>query len=284
MSVSSRQRPPSVPSSTSLHHTSSVRSNVIDGIPPPVSIVITTPRKLYHVLLTRYNRLTSGLTAWARDEPPSPKDHSSTADRNLATEFRPSDVPSYNNSVADLNHSRWWTFTLPRPTRQPPTLPELSSPSTVKPERKSFRDISWLHASSSMREGTSFIRREKDLEAAQATSSHNRDRGLFITLPTAPTAPYTLSHNTTPGWDSPWSPRTAVQGPERLPIDDNPYSLGEDHSDLYESQRTTSVRRVRKKNFRTFILTNPYVPLVGFCVIFDSLSNLLHPVVVLSIH
>ncbi|KAF8225072.1 hypothetical protein L208DRAFT_1307892 [Tricholoma matsutake] len=227
MSVSSRQRPPSAPSTSSLNHTTSV-----DAIPPPPSIVITVP-------------------PWARDEPPSPKEHSSVIDPNLPTALQPSDA-SYNASVSDLN-SRWWTFTLPRPTRQL-RLPQSSSTTP----RKSFRDFSWLPTSSSIREGT-FICREKDPETAQATSSGKRNWGLSITLPT-PTSPYTLSHNVTPGWDSPWSPRTAIQGLERIPIDDNPDHLEEDRNDSYESQESSTIRRARK-NFRVFILTNTYVPL-----------------------
>jgi hypothetical protein len=114
-----------------------------------------------------------------------------------------------------------------------------------------------------MREGTSFIRnKERDIEAAQPMGSSKRDWGLSVTLPATPPAPYTVSHNVTPGWDSPWSPRTAVQGPGRLPIDDNSYDPREIGNDLSGSRKSTSVRR-RRKRFRAFILTNIYVPLVS---------------------
>jgi hypothetical protein len=216
------------------------------------------------------------LTAWARDEPPSPQDQS-IIDHNpsLPTEFRPSDVPFYNTSVADIN-SRWWSFTRPRPVRQP-VLPESSSQVTAKPERKSFRDISWLHTSSSMREGTSSIRGGKGPIAAQTTK---HGRGLSITLPASPAAPYTISHNATSGWDSPWSPRTAVQGPDRRLFDDNPHGLEENNNELYENQ-TTSIRQARKK-FRAFILTNTYVPLVSMCPLSSNL--LISHYKALSIH
>lgn len=208
------------------------------------------------------SRLTAfGSTAWARDEPPSPKDSSSATERYLATEYRPLDVASYNASLCDIN-SRWWTFTLPRPARQLP-LPESSSSAIVKSEKKSFRELSWLPTSTSMREGTSFIRnKERDIEAAQPMGRGKRDWGLSVTLPTSTSVPYTVSHNVTPGWDSPWSPRTAVQGPARLPIDDNSYGPQGIRNDLSEPRKSTSVRRRRKK-FRAFILTNTYVPLVS---------------------
>lgn len=111
-----------------------------------------------------------------------------------------------------------------------------------------------------MREGTSFIHREKDPETAQATNSTKRFRGLPITLPTSPAAPYTVSQNVTPGWDIPWSPRAAVRGTERSSTDDD---LRETSSYLYESQQNADAQRAQKNRFRTFILTNTYVPLVS---------------------
>ena len=218
------------------------------------------PHRVNRSVTLYSNRLlcltSSDSIAWAKDEPPSPKDQHSITHRDT-TEFRPSDVPSYNPSISDLSpNSRWWAFTLPRPTRQSP-IPESHSATTAKPER---RRISWLHTSSSMREGASFIRREKDPETSQAINGTNRFRGLSITLPTSPATPYTLSHNVTPGWDTPWSPRAAVRGTERLPVDDD---LGETPTYPYESQQNADVQRAQKNRFRTFILTNTYVPLVS---------------------
>ncbi|KAF9460781.1 hypothetical protein BDZ94DRAFT_1265111 [Collybia nuda] len=242
MSISSRQRPPSLPS---LHHTTSLRSTATRRPPPPVSTVITSP-------------------PWARDEPPSPKDQVSIVDSHHATESRPSDVASYNTSVSNLN-SRWWTFTLPRPTRDQPT-PDPVSPNTSRPERSIFKDISmsWLPTSSSIREGSSFTRRdrEKDPERVQAGSGIGRDWGLSITLPTPAAVPFTLSHNNSPGWDSPWTPRVAAQGPSQPHIRENSYGLNETLADMDEGQKSSKAWRRRKKKFRAFILTNTYVPLL----------------------
>lgn len=128
--------------------------------------------------------------------------------------------------------------------------------------------MSWLPTSASLREGSSFTRRdkEKDIETAQTGSGIGRDWGLSITLPTPAAVPFTLSHNNTPGWDSPWTPRAAAQGPSRPHMRENSYGLGETLADADESQINTKVWRRRKKKLRAFILTNTYVPLVGFSI------------------
>ncbi|KAF8078505.1 hypothetical protein FPV67DRAFT_58610 [Lyophyllum atratum] len=246
MSVSSRQRPLSVPSTASLQPSSSVRSTVRRP-PPPISTVVTTP-------------------PWARDEPPSPKDQTTPLiETNHATESRPSDVASYSTSAPDST-SRWWSFTLPRTSRQQPSS-ELSSPTTPKPERKGLKDLSissWLPTSSSIREGTTFSRKEKekDPETARPNGTINRDWDLSVPLPTPHAAPYTLAHNTTPGWDSPWSPRTAAQGPAYSHNRNSSYGLNQLESESNESHKTTSMWRRRKQRLRSFILYNAHVPLL----------------------
>ncbi|KAF5377453.1 hypothetical protein D9615_005304 [Tricholomella constricta] len=234
-----------VPSTTSLHHTSSLRSTVRRPPPPPISTVITTP-------------------PWARDEPPSPKDHTtSLIEANHATESRPSDVASYTTS--NLDTSRWWSFTLPRTNRHQP----LAEP-PPKPERKGLKDLSisaWLPTSSSIREGHSFLRKEKekerDPENAHPNGAAGREWGMSIALPTPPAAPYTLAHNVTPGWDSPWSPRMAAQGPVHNHDRNSSYGLNQvDDDESIRSLNTTSIWCRRKQRLRAFILTNTYVPLL----------------------
>ncbi|KAF8591889.1 hypothetical protein K439DRAFT_1325302, partial [Ramaria rubella] len=62
-------------------------------------------------------------------------------------------------------------------------------------------------------------------------------------------APFTLSHNKTPGWDSPWTPRIPEQA----------------HANRTENSGEGNSRpwRRRKKNLRSFLLHNNYVPLVS---------------------
>ncbi|KAG6842565.1 hypothetical protein C0991_000091 [Blastosporella zonata] len=245
MSVSSRQRPSlTSPSNASIQHTASVRSTNIRRPPPPITTVVTTP-------------------PWARDEPPSPKDPTSPVDITQPPEPHPSDAASYITSPDPS--SRWWTFTLPRTGRQQ-WYPEISSPTTAKPDRKGIKDISissWLQPSSSTRDINGYTRKdkEKDPELGQ----HNGiERGwdLPTAAPTPSPAQYTLAHTSTPGWDDPWSPRTAVQGPVRNNLDrESSYDL-EPVEESADSDKSGNKWRRRKKRFRVFILSNIYVPLL----------------------
>ncbi|KAG6845748.1 hypothetical protein H0H87_003802 [Tephrocybe sp. NHM501043] len=247
MSVSSRQRPSlTSPSSASVHHPASVRSTKTRRPPPPITTVITTP-------------------PWARDEPPSPKDRASPVDTTQPQELRPSDAASYTTHSEDPS-SRWWTFTLPRTGRwQQPSL-ETSSPATVKPERKGIKDISissWL-PTSSVRDMTSFSRKDKEKDPEGGRVNDNEHIwDLSSAVPTSPAAQYTLAHTMTPGWDDPWSPRTAVQGPVRNNELDRESSYGMNAVDESEdSDKNGSKWRQRKKRLRIFMLSNIYVPLV----------------------
>lgn len=203
--------------------------------------------------------------AWARDEPPSPKDQTSFIDsNNHATDSRPSDVASYLSDSEDPN-SRWWTFTLPRTSRaQPMNL--MGSPSRT--ERKGFKDrsMSWLPTAATMREGATFARRErekdheKDLDTASPTTGINREWDTSIPLPTPVAAPFTFAHSATPGWESPWAPRTAGRQPHAR---ENSYGLGEEGlEEADDVHKHLSVWKRRRKLIRTFILNNTYVPLV----------------------
>jgi len=248
---STRQRTPSFPSTSSLNHASSVRR------PPPIT-VITSPRASLIMSYSLYQSLIIH-TAWARDEPPSPKDQTSVNDSHLVIESRPSDVASHHSTYASDLGSRWWAFTLPRPREHPP-VQVTSSP---KSERKGLtfkdRSISWL-PTSAIREGTSFSRREKGPEAA-AEDENNRDWNFRLSLP-PPVAPsFTLAHNITPGWETPWTARVAAQGPRAR---DNPYFLGDEEEESDDSNKNATLWQIRKKRFRAFILTNAYVPLVSF--------------------
>lgn len=109
-----------------------------------------------------------------------------------------------------------------------------------------------------IRDGTSFQRREKDPETGATSPRSNWD--LTIPLPSAP-APFTLAHNRTPGWESPWSARTPNRGSSSP---NHSYGLVEEEADKEEDQDKSPTWRNRKKRLRAFVLTNTYVPLVGF--------------------
>ena len=87
---------------------------------------------------------------------------------------------------------------------------------------------------------------------------HPNSRGLTIDLPSPLSAPYTMAQSRTPGWDSPWTARP------RNP-DEDVSARDASNSDV----RTES----KKKRHRTFILTNPYVPLVRVetLTVFDAI-------------
>lgn len=207
--------------------------------------------------------LIDGPLAWARDEPPSPNDRASVTDSTHGQDPRPFDAASYLTSPEDPP-SRWWSFTLPRTARQQPQS-DNSSPATARPDKKSIRDISisWLPTSSPARDVVTSTRKgkEKDAELGQPS---NREHDWALTLPAPPLAPDTLSHNITPGWDDPWSPRPAAQGPAHNTLyGENFYGLGAlDDADGSEKSRWYR----RRKRFRAFILSNTYVPLVRPCL------------------
>lgn len=248
----------SVPSTSSLTHTSSVRSHR----PPPINIVITSPRPSFHhrPIFSSFIDLGSlfyYLTAWAKDEPPSPKELTSINDNHNGAESRPSDVASYQSTSGSASRSRWWAFTLPRPRQQTSEMSDILSPLSAKHRKTiSFKDrsMSWLPHPSVPREGSSFARRSKDPNAP-----NSRDWNLAIPLPTPAAAPFTLSHTATPGWDAPWTARTAAQGPRggHFPATDE-----EQEESAHHSSKDATVWRSRKKRLRVFILNNIYVPLV----------------------
>jgi hypothetical protein len=179
---------------------------------------------------------------WSKQEPPSP-------DEGLPVDTWPAGAPqsrpsSHHSTYFSAESSRWWTFNTqsrkfpsakdkslswlptPNPTRDQPSLRRLS---TKRPERepKSFRD--W---------------------------------NLSITLPAPNEQPLTLSHANTPGWNTPWTSRPAAQGPFRRYNDEEASNADwanvSDQSSVY-----SSIWKKRRKRFRSFVLTNTYVPLVG---------------------
>ncbi len=115
--------------------------------------------------------------------------------------------------------------------------------------------MSWLPASAAaLRDGA-----WKEKPAESSEQARRRDWGLQISLPTPSAAPFTLAQNSTPGWETPWTARVAAQGPTR----EDGFDFGDfEHVSSSSSSKETPWRS-RKKQLRTFILSNTYVPLVS---------------------
>ncbi len=125
--------------------------------------------------------------------------------------------------------------------------------------------MAWLPSSATaFREGSSFVRRgEKGPDSPEHTHRHRRDWNLSITLPTPVANPFTLTHNATPGWETPWTARPTAQGPSRSEERDDAYGFGDvEHASSSTSSKEITVWQRRKKRLRAFILSNTYVPLV----------------------
>lgn len=205
---------------------------------PVASHINTAPRNSF-VSISSHAHV---VTAWAKDEPPSPTELPVSLE-TFGTESRLSDVASYQSA----SPSRWWAFTLPRPRDGQPNPQNSGS-------RRKERSLSWLGSSNLMKDGN---RKDCNVETVERTGF--RDWNLSITLPTPVQQPFTLSHNATPGWDTPWSARMAAQGPSRRRRD------GSFAVNTVDEQETSSARKsqTRRKKFRTFLLTNTYVPLAS---------------------
>jgi hypothetical protein len=214
--------------------------------PPPVAIVVTSPRE--SGIRSPYNTppIDYFIPAWARDEPPSPTELIGSTSQ--PTESRVIfDTSSFQSNCPTSNPtSRWWSFTLRSRQESFGLLPH-----SIKPERKSVRDISLacLPPSSSMHEGYTFIRKDKEKEPYLPQ--------LQVSVPTS------SQTVTTPGWDIPWSSPSQPSAQDPLPQfrGGSPYGS--------EQVVTTNLSKWgrRKKQIRTFIIANTYAPLVRLSII-----------------
>lgn len=218
LSAVSTRKPLSIPSNSSL--AASVRSHALI-VPSATRTVVTAP-------------------PWAQDEPPSPID-----DDHHLYDQRLSDLAASRSSFGGVNgtvsehQSPWGTFARPREPQG-----ESSSQAAVKigaayqnrPPLPSYIDPQSCNVPKSQKVSPP----EKITTHTHAESS----------------APFTLSCNQTPGWDTPWEPT------RDFPTNyySHPRMTG-DRSDNESGDRSSSGRS-RKKRFRAFILTNIYVPLL----------------------
>lgn len=206
------------PSHNSL--AASVRSHVL-VVPSATRTVVTAP-------------------PWAQDEPPSPID-----DDHHLYDQRPSDLAASRSSLGGLNgtwsehQSPWGTFARPREPQG-----ELSGHAAVK-----------IGATYKNRPPLSSYLNPQSRNEPQFQSASPLEKGAAH-LHAESSAPFTLSCNKTPGWDTPWEPT------RDFPTNDYSHlGMTGDRSDNESGDRSNSGNS-RKKRFRAFILTNIYVPLL----------------------
>jgi len=154
--------------------------------------------------------------------------------------------------------SRWWAFTLPRPSKHDPPS------SANKPERKPLKQgsmsITWRP-----KEIPSFSKRTEKIGEESNGGQHPRDWNLSIAIPPTAQPSFTLSQNHTPGWETPWTSRPDAQGPTRRSADEHEsdYGLNDEESLTRNSIKHGTPWKRRKRLIRTFVLTNQYIPLVS---------------------
>lgn len=218
LSAASTRKPLSIPSHSSL--AASVRNHVL-VVPSAARTVVTAP-------------------PWAQDEPPSPIDD----DDHLYNQ-RLSDLAASRSSLGGLNgtwsehQSPWGTFARPREPQG-----ESSGQATVK-----------IGAAYKNRPPLSSYINPQSCNEPHSQTASPLEKGA-VHLHAESSAPFTLSCNKTPGWDTPWEPTRDFAT--------NDYShlgMTGDRSDNESGDRSNSGKS-RKKRFRAFILTNIYVPLL----------------------
>jgi hypothetical protein len=221
-------------------------SDVSGRPPPPVAVVVTSPRESDSCFpyTPRIDLLTP---AWARDEPPSPTEQIGFATQPAESRIFSDASSLQSNRPTSNSASRWWSFTLRTRQESFGLLPH-----SIKPEKKSVRDTSlaWMPRSSSMPEGYTFIRKDKeekhDLYLPQ----------LQISVPTSAQLPNTA---VTPGWDIPWTSPSQLSARDPFPQLRRgiPYVSKQEVVTANLSKWSR-----RKKQIRSFIIANTYAPLV----------------------
>ncbi|KAI0778517.1 hypothetical protein BD413DRAFT_465477 [Trametes elegans] len=205
---------------------------------------------------------------WARDEPPSPNEHEPTERaKQFPDPARPSDVTSLQSSAPeDPGPSRWWAFTRHRPMDSG-SMPLSPAPQPPRPARRPrdgsrsmtipWFNVSYLRRSSQEQDGDSpTTLRESDRETVESDTprTHPRSR-LRIDMPPTASGPFTLAHNRTPGWDTPWT----SSHPSGMDDHHDPQSF--DVGSHHDEEKLTPWQR-RRKRFRAYMMYNIYVPLL----------------------
>lgn len=185
------------------------------------------------------------------------------------------------------NYNRW-RFALPRPRpklmkRQWSTdslrLSSQSERGTPTRDKRSQQESSRRSRTRWPTSRKRFLSEKQNSHGIVAASlpraSHSETLQSEIPYP-SPRLPTSLSHNNTPGWGSPWSPRSPRVF-ERVAADDRDLDQEKGHSiDNNDALRTEepsiadldslNLWDKRRKNLRSFLLHDTYVPLVSLPV------------------
>lgn len=210
--------------------------------------------------------------AWAKDEPPSPKEEVfSTFQPQLPAADQASNSDfghNFGNGNASGSLSRWWTFTTPR---QAERFPDSDNSPIRELNRKQsiFKDKrrSWLATPTIREPSTSFSKHafEKssvDPEQQGGSGSARKPWDMRISMPTRP---FTVNQVNSPGWETPWTSRAGAQGPFHSRSHNGYIENEEENLETHsgEGGAHTSKWKDRKKRLRIFLLNNAYVPLVS---------------------
>ncbi|KAI5124623.1 hypothetical protein M0805_004233 [Coniferiporia weirii] len=228
---------------------------------------------------------------WASDEPPSPSEqqiplsssgnsiHPRPSQSGLSTTGE-STASTSNQTATQIYGQRdeplWWMFTRKGREEGPPqrssaarhNWPILASRSNGSPaERERDRPMK-QRAMSTWLSGAQRVRQpliEGDPDPSSDEERNRRSWGLHIPLPTP--APFTLSQNRTPGWETPWSPRVGQPLPamngqgSNLGTRESSPGLANGFGEITQERGRTRWY-YRRKALRAFILNNTYVPLL----------------------
>ncbi|KAF8501897.1 hypothetical protein JB92DRAFT_2975140 [Gautieria morchelliformis] len=275
MSMATTDAPSVAESSTARHST----LNGGPGLGGPSKVVATSP-------------------PWAKDEPESPlsdsclpgPDHSlrlsGTSTTHVASVIseHPSAFPG------NLNGHNRWKFALPRPrpkmkrgqsTDPAASQSDIESPIPEKRHRPGSSRPRW---SSSRKRTLSLALQNSEVETTAGSLSRTPgSESLRLELPLPlPTRSLLQSYDKTPGWDSPWTPRI----PERVHVTgrdagrepdqgaDNNDAAPTTDSSILDLEALNPWHR-RKRNLRSFLLNNTYVPL------FSRIANITFTIVTL---
>lgn len=238
-----------------------------------------------------FSLISYAFAAWARDEPESPTEqflqlppsasaHSfharpsqSTADASGSQ--LDSTGPNSETPLAPQEEGpSWWTFTRKGRQEGPPALqssstrlnwPVLNGRANEKrkrPMRERARST-WL--AGTLRSSS------KDTPADEEAAPHDNDDaddnprywGLRLPLPAADPS-FTLAHSHTPGWDTPWSPRGGANRHTSYMGAGGPHAMEEEEEVEHKEgpDKPRSKWYHRRKRIRSYVLINPYVPLV----------------------
>lgn len=155
--------------------------------------------------------------------------------------------------------------------------------------RERSLSIAWLTSPIHRRseEESSPILKGKHPETYQPILSRRTNNpnnaGFHLDLPAPDPVVTTISHNKTPGWDSPWSPRPPAELVARITGNSNGSLRMRDAEAHDEENEKLGAWAKRRKRYRAFIMHNTYVPLVRAFVLIHCRIRALTPLYLIAI-